>query len=523
MKVIRIRKSKSAGFIALLLTIIMIIGCFTTACQPTPENNAVIKKDSFENQINTTALPDDNPNTIESNDANHIYWQDVFSKDFTSSEGHDGYDKHEITFTVDSDVFLPNQNTASVYLVEPMDFSKDFAKNAATYFFKATYYDDIYTKDDWMLKILPIEQALVNMIDFESGIEDIKSQLRGYKRYYEMAPENSYPGNLNFEQGRFSHIAIKGYPYNGAVAELYVGNGGMQYTDFYYVVSDGKQKHKESTAEYTGVSANGMSKSYDEALQMASEAIYQILGDEKALAQTTLARKIAIDENYPLTSRGYYDNYNQCYVFYFTPSYNGIPQLYAPEAQNDNDRNSGGKPVYTQSWDYEYSMKWPAEYTKVIVDDNGIVEFWSFSPSKRVEEVNNNVQMLAFNDIFEIFKKNIFYSSAWDDGSTLKIDINIDKIVFGMIRTPVKDNPDQYYMVPAWQFIGSKSSIVRGIDEDILSQLTGKRKNELELQMSYLNYYESGKTFMVLNAIDGSIIDTSYFIDVQSELEKYIV
>ena len=373
-----------------------------------------------------------------------------------------------------------------------------------------------------MLKILPIEQALVNMIDFENGSGDIESFLRIYKKYYEMSPESNSKGTLEFEQGRFNHIAVKGYPFSGAVAELYVGNGGMQYTDFYYVVDDGKQIYEETTEEYTGVPANGMSKSYDEALKTASDAIYELFGSKMTLVQTTLANKVFIDENYPITYKGYYDNFEQCYVFYFTPLYNGLHQLYAPEAQNNSDMNSGGKPLYEKSWDYEYSMKWPAEYTKVIVDDKGIVELWSFSPSVIVEEVNGNVQMLPFDDIFELFKKNIFYSSAWDDGTTLKIDINIDKIVFGLIRTPVKDNPGQYYLVPAWQFIGSKSSVARRPDASRLSQLTEKRRSEMELQTPYWDYHESGKTFMVLNALDGSIIDTSYFIDVQDELEKYI-
>ena len=331
--------------------LLIIITVLLTACQPTPDKQIVIQKDNYENLIDTTATPDDSivPNSSdaanESNGNNHIYWQDVFAKDFSSKEAGRGYDKHELTVTVDADIIVSEQ-TASVYLVEPTDFSRDFAENAVNYFLSGTYYDDRYTKDDWLIKILPIEHALVNMIDFRGGGDSIESLLRIYKRYYEMSSENNTTGTLEFEQGRFSHIAVKGYPFSGAVAELYVGNGGMQYTDFYYVVDDGKQIYKETTEEYSGVSANGMSKSYEEAFNIASEAIYKLFGDEMALVQTTLANKIFIDENYPITSRGYYDDFEQCYVFYFTPLYNGLHQLYAPEAQNSSDMNSGGKPLY---------------------------------------------------------------------------------------------------------------------------------------------------------------------------------
>ena len=62
----------------------------------------------------------------------------------------------------------------------------------------------------------------------------------------------------------------------------------------------------------------------------------------------------------------------------------------------------------------------------------------------------------------------------------------------------MKDNPDEYYMIPAWQFAGSRNEI-------------GSK-----------NYYESGKTFLVLNALDGSIIDTSYFINFRQTMDKTI-
>jgi hypothetical protein len=144
-------------------------------------------------------------------------------------------------------------------------------------------------------------------------------------------------------------------------------------------------------------------------------------------------------------------------------------------------------------------MKWPAHYVQVYVDDSGIVEFYEFSPAKIVEKVNNNVQVLTFDEIFEQFKKDIFYCSAWTAfGFAKVVDIKIDSIRFGMIRVPVKDNPDTYYMIPAWQFAGSKKEIGNSL------------------------YTESGKTFLVLNALDGSIIDTSYYINSKMTLEKMI-
>ena len=141
-----------------------------------------------------------------------------------------------------------------------------------------------------------------------------------------------------------------------------------------------------------------------------------------------------------------------------------------------------GVAVYEQSWDYEYSMKWPAQCVQVVVDDTGIVQFWGFSPTRVAETVNDNVEMLSFDEIFEKFKKDIFYSSVWSYNGLEKVDIDIDRIVFGMIRVPVKDNPNAYYMLPAWQFIGSKKEVPvenAEIPEDIQAAIN-KKKNELK-------------------------------------------
>jgi len=203
-------------------------------------------------------------------------------------------------------------------------------------------------------------------------------------------------------------------------------------------------------------------------------------------------------------------------MFTFTPIYGGLPQLYAPEAKNEDDLTSEGVAVYEQKWDYEYSMKWPAQYVQVLVDDSGIVEFWGFSPTKITATINENVAVESFDDIFERFKKNIFYSSIWSYNGLEEVNINIDKIVFGMIRVPVKDNPDAYYMIPAWQFVGSKEEVRVSLPDDLPAEV--KESSEL---YNY-DYSESGKTFLVLNALDGSIIDTSYYMNVRGDLEKTI-
>lgn len=499
----RRKKIKSITVTIILLTAIF----FTTACQPTPKSPVVIQKDNFEDLVINTANP--TQMAALTSTYKHITWEDNFIKEYP------GERSTKITVKVNAPIDA-RQSTGSVYMVEPDNYNLDFAKRAVNYFIGDKYYDDLYTKDDFMLMILPLQKAIQSMQDNSLQKENAKSSIEHYQYLYASAPESSIPGNIAFTNATTDYIGLKGYPYGGAVSQLYVENGGMGKTAFYYVVQDGKNKYKDTNQAYTGIPARNMKKSYDEAKNIAIDAINKLYGGDMSLIQTDLYNVYSIDETYGSAMQGLLDNTcNQCYMFTFTPIYGGLPQLYAPEARNEDDMTDEGIPMYEQKWDYEYSMKWPAQYVQVLVDDSGIMQFWGFSPTKTTETINENVAMMSFNDIFEIFKKNIFYCSVWSDSGMEEVDIYIDSIVFGMIRVPMKDDPDTYYMIPAWQFVGSKAEKNVPLPEGLPPEL----KAAAPAQSDYL---ESGKTFLVLNAIDGSIIDTSYYINIRGEFNETI-
>ncbi len=501
------KKSKFAVAIALILAIVMLFVCFTTACQPTPEDVVIIQKDNFEELIENTAQP---TSLEESEDAGIITWEDTITNDYSDGSS------TKVTVSVNASLDIQSEK-ACVYMVEPGEYDLAFAQKAVDYFLGDEYYDDVYTKEDYLRLIVPLQEAIPQMEDVAETKKDVENLLEFYQRQYNLAPEDNAAGEIAFETARFEYIGLKGYPRDGAVSELYVGNGGMGYTNFYYVIQDGTKEYSDTNYAYSGTPARQMETSYADAIKIANDAIYNLYGENMSLVQTDLYNVYAIDSTYINARKGLLDNScPQCYMFTFTPIYGGLPQLYAPEAKNEDDLTSEGVAVYEQKWDYEYSMKWPAQYVQVLVDDSGIVEFWGFSPTKITATINENVAVESFDDIFERFKKNIFYSSIWSYNGLEEVNINIDKIVFGMIRVPVKDNPDAYYMIPAWQFVGSKEEVRVSLPDDLPAEV--KESSEL---YNY-DYSESGKTFLVLNALDGSIIDTSYYMNVRGDLEKTI-
>jgi len=461
--------------------------CFAAACQPTPEQPVVIKKDNFEELVRNTAQSSGQEVSAE----RIIIWDNKTEEDFP------GGTRTTLTVHVNA-VIDASHKTASVYSVEPGKYSLDFAKTAAGYFIGDTYYDDVFTKEDFLLKIMPLKQAIQSMDDEKKSVaEDVLKRLESD---FDRAPASNVPGKIAFKDMGYEYVGLKGYPYEGAVSEMYMGNGGMVCTAFYYVIQDGKKDFLTSNQKYSGTPAKQMKTSYEDAKKTAEHAIAALYGEDMSLVQTDLYNVQLVDKDYGWAIFGMKnDSCPQAYMFTFTPVYGGLKQLYAPEASNCDNLMEDGVRVYEPRWDYEYSMKWPAQYVQVLVDDSGIVQFWGFSPTTVTGTLNDNVAMLTFDEIFKRFKKDIFYCSTWSSNGVTEVVIDIDAINFGMIRVPVRDNPETYYMVPAWQFAGTK---------------TEKSAGE--------TYTESGKTFLVLNALDGSIIDTSYYDNLALVLSKAI-
>ncbi len=412
--------------------LLLVIAIVFAACQPTPKENAVIQKGNFEYLVENTPKIEVESDIDEVDELMiHITWKDEKQKSTKTAIGNIALDT---TISVDAMVDI-TEKVASVYLVEPVDFEIDFVRNSIDYFFNGKYYNATLTKEDWLLKILPMENMLPNIQRKTS--QTAKVLLEIWKDRYNNAPDINLEADIVFDKGNYEILCLKGYPYKNSISELYYRNGGKSNTLFYYYVDDINKYYSETPFEYADTPAIGMLKSQQDSEQLATDAVEKIYGQEFKLVQTTLANKGNLDENWHPQGSTKLGKENvgtreQCYVYYFTRLYNGIPQIYAPEASNLDDRDSGegGDEAYEQ------------------------------------------------------------------------LSIEINEIIFGMIRVPKKDNPELYYMVPAWQFIGDKYTY-SSTDTDLESN-------------------ETGKTFLVLNALDGSIVDTSYYENKRVETLKYI-
>jgi hypothetical protein len=175
----------------------------------------------------------------------------------------------------------------------------------------------------------------------------------------------------------------------------------------------------------------------------------------------------------------------EAYVFWFTREVGGIPTVY--------ETNDGAMVDAPADEEAQYFEPYAYERAYVTIDDSGIVEMQWTSPMKVMENISDNVEMLPFDEVMNIFDKQFFVRNALKDGDTdiKQATFKVDRITLGFIRVPVKDKPNEYMLIPVWDFFGTKETEFKD----------SNKKKEI--------YDSSNESFFTINAIDGSIIERS--------------
>lgn len=177
----------------------------------------------------------------------------------------------------------------------------------------------------------------------------------------------------------------------------------------------------------------------------------------------------------------------QCYVFYFTRNVQGVPITYQ-ESRLDSDALAE-----------QYAPYWGQESVRVAVDDSGLVEFYWAAPMETKEVRNANVELLPFGEIQKIFQENIARNVDFINENTEVIhrDFHINRIVLGLTKVREKDAQNGFTLIPTWSFFGYEVDRYGKADEGgyVLDENNEHKEESV------------GRSFLTINAIDGSIID----------------
>ncbi len=501
-----------------ITALLLILLCITlTACQPTPDAPIVESKNDgeLEDAVFGTAVPELS-NGYEAPET----WVETIDYD------DDGI---PTTINIDATITVPDVKAYPVYRV----LANEITQEEANAFIQAMVGDaQLYSVDNPRIKSViqaEIEKLLQPYEDPNSRMNQALAagelSQEEYDYYYETDSElvsqlqkeyKTAPAEYQLTELPRAFTRLEGYSrFNVINAVANINDGYANFISVQteveepfglnqvknFVSNNSLMEYRlDYAADFYGSSAcfnrswidktqnlAGMTISYDEAKAIADSLIY----DKLNYSNYSLSRAGAAPYG------GAYKDVER-YLFIYTPTIDNIPLMFY---MVDNIELSSG------TADGEYlSVPYPHCVCIYVIDKDNY-EVYEQSTLKISDKLNSNVQLLAFDEIQELFKRHIALNvdssdllegSENQDENTTKRTYNITDIRLGYVRIVEKDNVNNGLLVPVWNFYGQQVNTYKdGFDEGwVLNENNEKIFNQ-----------DLGNAFLCINAIDGSIIN----------------
>ncbi len=173
-----------------------------------------------------------------------------------------------------------------------------------------------------------------------------------------------------------------------------------------------------------------------------------------------------------------YDQSHTTYVIELLPAYNGI--VCCPGYTNH------GSDTAMQSAGYEtdYTMALPRERVEIFLYDGEVVAFNWYAPMELLSTENENVTLLPFPKIMELFRSHVFLNYYLDklDGkeSEETLCVRSIRLCYALIR---KADSEAFYLMPVWDFAMDSTWSEDGV------------------------WHHQTECVLSINAVDGCVID----------------
>ncbi len=469
----------------------MLLCATLAACQPTPEETIIGQKDgsSLEEKIHETA----DANLAATGVGSHYTYQK-------------SYEQSKNTLTVDAILTGGAENAMPVLNVEDAPFeSGDSLKKITEGLFPGyNFYDRTdLTREELQAEIDKYELRYFryqNHLDWETG-----------EPLPEGTPSNDPGAPLTTELGLMGNDAISQLTeeeiFEAYIAELYRRYEAaptveeMDPPDYQMAVpSDSTIPQENILARNNGMQYTITFVNWDESPGSALmiDRIDKTLPDDITMPEVlTPAEELRQDEAMQedlaqiedcmgsigvdyLTLYGAYQGDDVCRYIY-TRQYNTAQEDYVPDYLGMTATDGEG--VIMRDL-------WGPEYMQITTYEGEIYDIYWYNSSKIKEVENENVKLLPWAEVQEIFEQQIDFmltpamGHRKEEGQRIYFpqptDITIDRIHLGLTKVLVQDT-DEYRLIPTWNFFGTDNS-----PNDVV-------------------HYE--KCYLTINAIDGSIID----------------
>lgn len=498
---------------AVVLTLIIGFLLFA-ACVPTPDHEFVVNKAEIDTDtvLHATAAPSGNADL--STDKNAIPdspHDGVLLSDRIGAPAHwseDAFSKQvpfdTLTVEIDADVFVPDTERVGVYTATfDVPFSETQQKGLVLKYlgderpFKADV-KEYWRKWQIEEEIRELQQAL----EYDNAIEDKKmrdNMLQQDNRHLQSAMDR-----YNAAPEDWDHV-----DWDGTYAS---GRGEQAKNLLLYANTDQPAHYKKLSVTAYGFSYSDETQptnedsrsrvSYRDATAVAPETDGERAAAELALNElhalgigtfTVKSVESSIDTFWRVSGVDYPQT---GYLVHLWHTVDGLP-FYDFQAWHGDDNLMNHVEETGMKEAPDYSVYMPGQYrAEVGVRDGKVVSVFLEGTHHVTGCVNEDVQLLPFEKIVETFKEQIayhYYTGDWEDpdsgnGETL----HITGIRLSMMRVRKKDSPEEFYLLPVWDFTGYTESALWPMTPEEF-----ERHKEWAI----------GLTFLTVNAVDGSVID----------------
>lgn len=475
-------KLKSASIISILITIIMLLGCFTTACQKTREEEVVKDKHSIEDKVI------ENTNNDNDNEKKVLGQEPKLVEKKTSDTFTKTYEKDNVKIIVDAKVEQGSSENISSVVLEPKELTQQLIDTFLDNFIgDAPLYKRKYKGEsksvvqeeilDWQTARFNAEnkwdevkdsvdpyigngtqQETIKIIDrhiseLENTLKrapekheyiEIPRQLETIK--YKMHELYAPADNCEKEDGM---VRINIDEINGA-ANLVFSN--FNHVHGYYTRRNEMKKVAET-----------ITMPLDEAIDMANEKMEELSVGEMYLRD--IHNSVTV-KNGKLTP---------CYILSFSKSINSWPILDLSPYQ----------PIDRGAFE---ATQYYIEHLSISVDESGVIAFNWDNSTQQTEVLDDDVSIISFDEVIEIFENNIF-QKVYREQKELGLEVVIEKITLSLYPVKMKGSKS-FVTVPVYDFVGYCYVQNDADNEDTLIEAN--------------RWFDS---FLTINAIDGSIVD----------------
>ena len=482
--VFRPHRSKAyARALAIVLSAVLLIGCFTTACQPTPETEVVVVKENTYDERQTDAA----------SIADEIGFTEHIGGEWTLT------DKLSLTLNAGMTVPVPFEDY-KVYRGQLADFTQQEAYALAGLFVpgvEMTAYDGgKLTKAQVWTLLLDAQKSLAeleagtyvhpdNMDSPAPAVEEQREIVAMYEEWYAKAPEanevlptdiSGYTANGNYFYGEFP---VEGSKFCGKFAVGYGdrnSHGGMFYNNSRY---DLTEQHNMMPAP----------ADRDDVYGDSTPPVLDTTVEEAVKTATALAERMGVTGlaySFTTPARCWTDDMTtgtlNAWWVVFTRRIDGIPVLDLARSEQMADNGPG----------------LPMERLVVTVSDEGVLAVNWMGYTKLTGIENERPAFIGFDSVTAAVQNGVKAQNAYIDADGLgadieRLDVEVTNGTLEYVRLKAPNGGQrEVRFIPAWVF-------------DVTYQRTWT--DAALANNPYIEKTDSYGGILVINALDGSYID----------------